>query len=204
MDLCVKSTIETEISPQANAMNRQGTLGDFFESGNGGMVALEPRKKQAYTSKRLQELVSAHRSEQRQKRGVDAVEENQKEEGSETSSQSQSANKKQKKAKASKKKKDGTITRGKGKGKGNSVEEQGEVVGLGIARGREKTKASRGRSRGKTVRNTGDAELSEEEFRLQEGNVDIGPTRAMTLRKRGDKQGLQEDERSAGSDVDDA
>lgn len=182
-------------------MNRQGTLGDFFDSGNGGMVALEPRKKQAYTSKRLQELVSAHRSEQRQKRGVDAVEENPEEEGSETSSQSQSANKKQKKAKALKKK-DGTITRGKGKGK--SAEERGEVAGLGIARGREKTKASRGRSRGKTMRNIGDAESSEEEFRLQEGNVDIGPTIAMTLRKRGDKQGLQEDEHSAGSSVDDA
>ena len=48
-------------------MNRQGTLGDFIDVAGGSGTTLEPRKRQAYTSKRLQELVSAHRQEQKRK-----------------------------------------------------------------------------------------------------------------------------------------
>jgi len=48
-------------------MNRQGTLGDFIDVAGGSGTSLEPRKRQVYTSKRLQELVSAHRQEQKRK-----------------------------------------------------------------------------------------------------------------------------------------
>ncbi|KAI5122769.1 hypothetical protein M0805_009851 [Coniferiporia weirii] len=56
---------------QEAAANRQGTLNDFFSVslGNG---AAEPRKNQAYASRRLQALVTEHRKAQKQRTGSNA------------------------------------------------------------------------------------------------------------------------------------
>lgn len=53
---------------QAAAMNKQGNLNDFFDvtSGNGTYA---PRKRQAYASKRLQQVVSDWRREQQKPTG---------------------------------------------------------------------------------------------------------------------------------------
>ena len=51
---------------QEAAASRQGTLNDFFGVTPGAGPA-EPRKRQAYASKRLQALVSEHRKAQKQK-----------------------------------------------------------------------------------------------------------------------------------------
>lgn len=49
---------------KANALNKQGNLTDYFDISL-GTGAFEPRKRQAYSSKRLQELVSEHRKKRR-------------------------------------------------------------------------------------------------------------------------------------------
>jgi DNA excision repair protein ERCC-5 len=51
---------------QANAANKQGTLVDFMDVSSGSGT-FAPRNQRAYSSKRLQELVKAHRREQKRK-----------------------------------------------------------------------------------------------------------------------------------------
>jgi DNA excision repair protein ERCC-5 len=46
---------------QAAALNKQGTLGNYVTGGSG---SLAPRKRQAYTSKRLQQVVTDFRTKQ--------------------------------------------------------------------------------------------------------------------------------------------
>ena len=58
--------VKITIYPQEAAANRQGTLNDFF-GGTPGFTPAEPRKRQAYASKRLQALVTEHRKAQKQK-----------------------------------------------------------------------------------------------------------------------------------------
>jgi len=65
---------------QAAAMNKQGNLNDFFDvtSGNGTYA---PRKRQAYASKRLQQVVSDWRREQQKPTGESDAPDEESEEG---------------------------------------------------------------------------------------------------------------------------
>ena len=54
---------------QTNALNKQGNLNEFFDI-TAGSGTFEPRKQQAYTSKRLQQVVADFRKQQRQGQGM--------------------------------------------------------------------------------------------------------------------------------------
>lgn len=188
-------------------MNRQGTLGDFFDTTGGGSgTALEPRKKQAYTSKRLQELVSEHRKAQKQRNEREPSagpsngnmdEDTNTNNGDEIGEQT---GKKRKKAGETgpRKRKAGvkaatspaddevvtdgpstSTTKTGGRGRGAR-----RARGAASARGR--GRGGRGQGKTSTDERENDNESSEGEFEPS-GQNEIGPSRAMSLRTRSAK-----------------
>ncbi|EIM91084.1 PIN domain-like protein [Stereum hirsutum FP-91666 SS1] len=124
---------------QVQALNRQGNLNEFFDV-SGGMGSAAPRKKQAYTSKRLQQVVSDFRKAQKQNAG----ENKESDSGSESGAQSDGGDEKD----------GGKKTNSKGKGKnrqkaGGSAT-NGDTRGGGRGRGKGRGgAAARGRGRGR-------------------------------------------------------
>lgn len=196
---------------QANAMNRQGTLGDFFDvtGGGSGTTALEPRKRQAYTSKRLQELVSAHRNEQKQANTTGLEENESRIEGVGANGGSS----------ATKRKRSGTgkgVTRKRAaSGKRNAKEDgrKGEADegaasedyassgrGQGVRRARAQGKRGRGGVRRPVASAAkrrgdgfeGDGSSSGDEFTHHSVNHNIDSSRTMTLRARPHKASVSE------------
>ncbi|TFY67189.1 hypothetical protein EVG20_g4030 [Dentipellis fragilis] len=109
---------------QAQALNKQGNLNEYFDVAAGGSTTYAPRKRQAYASKRLQQVVSDFRKQQR--KGTFASP--QPDDGSsgsedeyQESSTSSKAKGKGKKAATTTAKKAGTA-RGRGRGAGQARE----------------------------------------------------------------------------------
>lgn len=124
---------------QAAALNRQGNLNEFFDVTSGSGTAA-PRKRQAYASKRLQQIVSDFRKQQKDNGAVP-----ERESASPSPEVEEETPKPTKKRKSAKK------------------DSQGEGQPKKMARGRDRSRW-RGRGRGKTVteRNQGANEEEDE------------------------------------------
>ncbi|KAH9945151.1 PIN domain-like protein [Epithele typhae] len=135
---------------QGTSTNAQGTLSGFFDVPLGANAA--PRKRQAYASKRLQQVVSDFRKQQAKLRGS-ATPAPLGREGSEEEEQTSARP-------AKKRKRSGETTRGRGRGKAKAKAAEGEVDdastpsssgrggrGKGRGRGRGGARASKKRAR---------------------------------------------------------
>ncbi|TFY81225.1 hypothetical protein EWM64_g2787 [Hericium alpestre] len=115
---------------QAQALNKQGNLNEYFDVQAGGSGTYAPRKRSAYTSKRLQEVVSAFRKEQKKQGGSSESSPQPTERTSSGSDEEVSSSSKAKgKGKAPVVKKAAGTARGRGRGRG-------KAKGTGRGRGR--------------------------------------------------------------------
>ncbi|KLO08780.1 PIN domain-like protein, partial [Schizopora paradoxa] len=182
---------------QENAMNRQGTLNDFVDIAGGSGTTLEPRKRQAYTSKRLQELVSAHRQEQKRKAAAaddDASDDDVQNAAANSSSSKKGPVKRARKRKSPNLKNGEAIAGGEASelpdvenhsGTGQVPRSSKAKRGSGSrGRGRGRGGKARGGSRSQTgaSRKTVDSNSSEDEF--VPPSTDAAPTREIKLRER--------------------
>lgn len=156
---------------QEAAANRQGTLNDFF-GGTSGFTPVEPRKRQAYASKRLQALVTEHRKAQKQKANdanaqpvVNEADDNE-------------SNRSSGKAKQPRKRKKSAIGN-EPEGPKSKKSMKGKVASR-VQKSRN-ARASTSRKRGKTEED--DASSSENEF-VPSGGVSAEPAREIGLRAR--------------------
>ena len=132
---------------QGAATVGQGTLAGFFDAPLGASAA--PRRRQAYASKRLQQVVADFRKQQRQGQGMSSgSEETEAREGSDSEREGDG----EEEARPAKKRKKGTETkavgRGKGRGRGKAVDgaSRGRGTGRGRGRGGKRTSKKRGRT----------------------------------------------------------
>jgi DNA excision repair protein ERCC-5 len=109
---------------QAAALNRQGNLNDFFDVSSGSGTAV-PKKAQAYASKRLQQIVSDFRKQQKDTGQVDSSTPGTSEDDTEETGEVEKPSKKRKRTKKDGGNVAGTKKsargRGRGRGKGGAV-----------------------------------------------------------------------------------
>ncbi|EJD06452.1 PIN domain-like protein, partial [Fomitiporia mediterranea MF3/22] len=170
---------------QQSTANRQDTLNTFFSVSEGAGAA-EPRRREAYASRRLQALVTAHRKAQKARTGGT-------DEGSSEEEEKQPAKKRAKKASLEEEseivrgKKERTRKNGPPGKRGAKGASDGNREGSGTpSETKQKgTRKSRAKTKGKsTARSTADSPSDTSEEFVPGGAPDDAPAREMTLRKR--------------------
>ncbi|OCB85329.1 PIN domain-like protein [Sanghuangporus baumii] len=184
---------------QEAAANRQGTLNTFFNVSEGAGAA-EPRRREAYASRRLQALVSAHRKAQKQRAEGTSTEPTESGDSDDAEKKKEPARKKRKKASSPEGDESTGRTgangsrQGKGKGRRSTQSRSGrggktrteargeDSVASSGSRGK-KAKPSRPKAKGKSKKRAdSDAKTnSSDEF---VGVQTDAPVREMELRKR--------------------
>ncbi|KAA1467640.1 PIN domain-like protein [Dentipellis sp. KUC8613] len=153
---------------QAQALNKQGNLNEYFDVAAGGSSTYAPRKRQAYASKRLQQVVSDFRKQQRKSTSAsphpDDVSSGSEDEYQESSTSSKAKAKGKKTATSTAKKSGTTRGRGRGAGRGRG---RGRGRGAGGASG---SGQSRKRKRG-DASETESADSSDDDFVDRDGGA---------------------------------
>ncbi|KAL5525958.1 hypothetical protein ACEPAG_7296 [Sanghuangporus baumii] len=185
---------------QEAAANRQGTLNTFFNVSEGAGAA-EPRRREAYASRRLQALVSAHRKAQKQRADGTSTEPTESDDSDDAEGgKKQPARKKRKKASSAEgdESTGGTRAGGSRQGKGKKrkttqsrrsrggkvrVEARGEDSVASSESKSKKAKSSRPRAKGKSKKRTDSDAVTDSSDEFVGAPTDA-PVREMELRKR--------------------
>ena len=166
---------DTFSNSQNASANAQGNLAGYFDLPLGANAA--PRKRQAYASKRLQQVVSDFRKQQagQRKSATPSLGDDDDASDSEPNGEASRPAKKRKKS-------DDSKPKGKGRGKGKAKATQGEDGGSSTVRGGRGSGRGRGRGRGakraSKKRERSPSESEEDEEFVAERPTDLpGPSR---------------------------